>query len=1217
MTSKRIAIWIGRATVLVVLAGALGSCAKTPYSLRVTDVDETGPQRSAAIQLSDPQVYSRENLINDRRKEEEYLKELLEESKKIPFSPQLQRDLRALEAISGALALTFDPTGGLAPEDRDLYATQRELDALRLEKDIVAARRELHAERLKPLNDATETAERTVTGEEVVASATVPPTGETPPPEKQTDPPPPVAEGSATKPTPPNTPDTMAVRDRLASLHTRLGKLVDLAETEAGKGAAKPRATDVPADPEEEFNDRQAYRARIRSELAAVRLDDLHDYQGNGLYRLQFQATVLPGKDKDKWGVTRLTVEPPKMDDDEFEALYRAWLVHVTLRMNPIDAEAQLDTDYVYEALATESELDGKPLYRILRVPFGEVFEAGEPAYSCNLADTSRSRGKNDLDFSRCHVLRFAIPPDETFRKMSQDITAGTFRFHLKGLRSRSRDSRNKNATSNYGTFIEGERSKDAAKFATNFYELWPFIASSVQTMRRYTNADTGNSAAATAISDLQALAAWGAEFSQKRDQPFSISAPTGFKNLICIALDGAAKGGSAFAYATSPAEEAQRISTVASSARSLELAMSLSATLAQYGVEGDGDLGSLQTLSGSVEARERIPSVVGFSDRVVGEFAIAIPDWCEGVVLKSSRLPKKGQRPQFGWVFGPKARIDAEQGELVLEHTVASHDVSADISVPGWWPGIELELERAWVQNWHTDGSVFRNDESRFWWQVRDGLADAQVGEVFGLYSGVVSEPEKFRVRLPLSASDLDGLTDLVAFSHIGPVTQRASITRVSPLRVPVCAEKVTFRVYGRNVWQSTEAFLAGTAASKITVLPHMEGIAAEFTLADVYKGANATSARSTQFVDLTVESRYGYDGVGVYLRGSRTKTACASNWQIAPADYTYEANLAQVTPTWIPACEKKLTLFASGGYLTKIEDARLGPFSVVASKPDPDSPNWRLEVDARPHGFARYKGSNLDLAISTEYGLVSDSLPVRACQAKPPAKPAAKPTALGDWIVKGTAKRLAMKGTKAQFPAQKSGMNIAVRPVPSPTHPWVPGTNPTSKSGVLEDTVKLAATVPWVGALKNGDKLQVARRRVASPGGTPNFLIASNPIVYYASASAIDVASENPTVATLPADVSLRFPKSAVLAFPGLKSKKLAATARIEGNPGIKLVVTAPKGFAPDAADLVSIRIEVDPGSAAAFAAAHTADLKLLITWKGTPAAVPPLALDLKVKK
>ena len=124
----------------------------------------------------------------------------------------------------------------------------------------------------------------------------------------------------------------------LDDILTQLDKVVERTEelqkdldTRAGKLGAK--RTSITGTPLEKFRDLQAYRAELRQSLSEVDLDDLHDFAGNSLYRLQFLATVMPGRHKDKFGVARLTYPPPYLSNADIEELYKNWLVHLTRRL--------------------------------------------------------------------------------------------------------------------------------------------------------------------------------------------------------------------------------------------------------------------------------------------------------------------------------------------------------------------------------------------------------------------------------------------------------------------------------------------------------------------------------------------------------------------------------------------------------------------------------------------------------------------------------------------------------------------------------------------------------------------------------------------------------------------------------------------------------------------------------------------------------------------
>lgn len=93
---------IGGAAVALAIGAAVAV-----YGVRFEpdDVNEGEPPRAATIVVSDPQLYARETLINDRREEFEYLGKLLTESadrSKVTFSPQVIRDISVVSALRAA-----------------------------------------------------------------------------------------------------------------------------------------------------------------------------------------------------------------------------------------------------------------------------------------------------------------------------------------------------------------------------------------------------------------------------------------------------------------------------------------------------------------------------------------------------------------------------------------------------------------------------------------------------------------------------------------------------------------------------------------------------------------------------------------------------------------------------------------------------------------------------------------------------------------------------------------------------------------------------------------------------------------------------------------------------------------------------------------------------------------------------------------------------------
>jgi hypothetical protein len=129
----------------------------------------------------------------------------------------------------------------------------------------------------------------------------------------------------------------------------------------------------------------------------------------------------------------------------------------------------------------------------------------------------------------------------------------------------------------------------------------------------------------------------------------------------------GFVANGESFTYATAPLEFTQRVSTTASAAHSLGLALALKGGIPESGVSLDKRLEHLRGEFNKVEGMERIPIVVGFATRDGSE--------------------DKESSQQFGWVFGPSAVPDVKRGDLQLSHSIRAFEVSSDLSLPSWWP--------------------------------------------------------------------------------------------------------------------------------------------------------------------------------------------------------------------------------------------------------------------------------------------------------------------------------------------------------------------------------------------------------------------------------------------------------------------------------------------------------------------------------------------------
>jgi hypothetical protein len=111
--------------------------------------------------------------------------------------------------------------------------------------------------------------------------------------------------------------------------------------------AEQPRITLIEA-----FRDHQSYREEVRNAIIENQLDDRHDLGGNTLYRLKFDATIIPGSDTSAWAqiMVKFGREPAgdgdqEREKDELRELYKRWMSDVQRRVNEIYTDQLTKTE--------------------------------------------------------------------------------------------------------------------------------------------------------------------------------------------------------------------------------------------------------------------------------------------------------------------------------------------------------------------------------------------------------------------------------------------------------------------------------------------------------------------------------------------------------------------------------------------------------------------------------------------------------------------------------------------------------------------------------------------------------------------------------------------------------------------------------------------------------------------------------------------------------
>src|SRR5690349_12335757 len=115
--------------IMVVVVAAACNSGYGYYSTPITAINETGSHRAASITFSEPQIFSRESLLNHRLAEVEHLRKQLAESVTQTFSPQLHRDLSAISVLNAQLGVAFNPTlGAINQRGQDVAELQNKID---------------------------------------------------------------------------------------------------------------------------------------------------------------------------------------------------------------------------------------------------------------------------------------------------------------------------------------------------------------------------------------------------------------------------------------------------------------------------------------------------------------------------------------------------------------------------------------------------------------------------------------------------------------------------------------------------------------------------------------------------------------------------------------------------------------------------------------------------------------------------------------------------------------------------------------------------------------------------------------------------------------------------------------------------------------------------------------------------------------------------------
>lgn len=746
------------------------------------------------IAVSSPKVSTRERLVNDRNDQDKWLTDRLDDDDKLDFTAaQGLSDLRDASAFSLSAKIQADPT---------VIATYRESQALAL--DTVRQTRELQQlQHQKSISDllnppaAAATSDPGGTTTSNAASATASDAGS----------------GSNAVTAPNTSSGSQGGTSPTASLSTE-SKLLEAAkaakELLANPGGIK-KADTVGLSPIDQFRARRDYREEVLSARLKNALDDRHDIQGNALYDLGFDATVIPESDTSAWAKIEVCIsggegredlcergsatspDAARQDPNDEARLYERWVTALEVYLNRILAaryatttDPSCEREPVCFLFLSASQQVAIGRYGWDAAREGPSLEDSVRAKQCifsvfsqaDLNAGKRSTGDGASgDTAQPHVpdVTFRLQGGEWFSRAESNKTRPASRPRSVQAPSNTADTRNwglKDAIRNLLVSVYGKRAND--DFTDDQYKLMTQRLLACQLAHEYGEVYGLNTYAKIAVGRPRT----GSERNSTTDPYISVTKtiqPRAFADSLT------SRSAAMYAHAVTPEQSLERISDVASTSQYTELAVALN-LLAGSGVAADTLTNFIRQHQGLYEALRQQPLVVGFA----GE-----------APLNNGR-----ETGRFGWVLGPRYTIKHEkrQSTAQFRQTAVQQALRAAVSLPGWWTETNVHLTTSWVRE--------------------DGKTQS-AGSVI------------YRVRIPGDVLDATNALANRAYRVPAPdlIGAENDIVLDQPSTNGTKREAASLVIRGDNLWRTTVVTLGNAVSDRVKVLPDMRGIVAYFS--------------------------------------------------------------------------------------------------------------------------------------------------------------------------------------------------------------------------------------------------------------------------------------------------------------------------------------------------------------------------------------------------
>ena len=572
-----------------------------------------------------------------------------------------------------------------------------------------------------------------------------------------------------------------------------------------GAEAEAPDAEDPVSSPTEKFRDELSYREEIRNEIIENQLDDRHDIAGNTLYRLKFDATVLPGEATSAYAMIEVSIESPidlpgatdgsfqgkpdagselppngKQDEEKRPATrYRQIqrLLEGGISKGSLDSLASLYESWLADTQAEITERVGSLRDKLRdgdiesRASLRRFLPKYFNNYALGLEDGS------SLDSCIEEELKEPPPDSEKAPSAPTELAArekciekwweGKRKTHEREdlLFARVQDELQ----------IPIERYADVGRLDGEFFvspkidfdyfakdEEDGFQKRRDELVKAFGDAFPDNLFVRVSQPGVAALDLDGLWADELPDDGVTIEVLTGLASFISNLVS---KPPAVYTYAVTPKESVQRISD------SMRVDLQQELGLQASGPAAEAAIRHAQGRNSQMQSIRRQPLVVGYAPR-------------EG--------PESGAT--MGWLIGPRFQIPSEPtGSVEFRHVPVQQALTAIVSVPSWWPEMRVTARSYWLTG--------RNQQEH----PEEGILDT-------------------RISLP---GDLESLHDVLNPGS-GPKEPKIS-QDLDDLYLDAC-KPGSLLIPGEHLWRSTVVMLGPQRANSIAVLPDMKGIVASF---------------------------------------------------------------------------------------------------------------------------------------------------------------------------------------------------------------------------------------------------------------------------------------------------------------------------------------------------------------------------------------------------